>query len=218
MIKKFKKVEGRYIEKIYGQDRLAYAMSDTADLYDLEEWAKRGGYPGSVISFYDFKSGNVYTPFPKKRSVMYGTPVFTDGYYFFLQADYSAGMVTLYKYLPGEEPVEAAGFSLDEVSLYNLMITGEKVHVISQNSKEFRCYYPIKFSFQLEPNETVALITDDKVYIEAWIEEGWDDINNCASEDYRFYNKVIIKDHAGNILSEETGAIFQAADGTYWIA
>ncbi|WP_155829789.1 hypothetical protein [Butyrivibrio sp. AC2005] len=30
MIKRFKEVSGLYIEKIYGQDRLAFAMSDTS--------------------------------------------------------------------------------------------------------------------------------------------------------------------------------------------
>ena len=66
MIKRFKEVNGLYIEKIYGQDRLAFAMSDTSDLYDLIEFAERGGYQGSVIKFYDFENGNVYTPFQRK--------------------------------------------------------------------------------------------------------------------------------------------------------
>ena len=63
MIKRFNEVNGLYIEKIIGQDRLAYAMSDTEDLYDLIEYAERGGYQGSVIKFYDFDNGNVYMPF-----------------------------------------------------------------------------------------------------------------------------------------------------------
>lgn len=67
MIKRFKEVNGLYIEKIYGQDRLALAMSDTSDLYDLVEYAQRGGYQGSVIKLYDFENGSVYTPFEKKR-------------------------------------------------------------------------------------------------------------------------------------------------------
>lgn len=57
MIKKFKETEERYIEKILGQDRLAFAHSDTSDFYDLIEWSKAGGYQGSVIIFFDFDSG-----------------------------------------------------------------------------------------------------------------------------------------------------------------
>ena len=52
MIKRFKEVSGLYIEKIYGQDRLAFAMSDTSDLYDLVEYAQRGGYQGSDGTYW----------------------------------------------------------------------------------------------------------------------------------------------------------------------
>ena len=111
-----------------------------------------------------------------------------------------------------------AEFGTDEVDLYNLQIVGEKVHVISQNGEVFKCYYPEKISFPLEGSETVELLTDDRVYIEKWIEEGWDEKNNCATDEYKYYDKVLIKDHAGNTLSEEVGSIYQASDGTYWIA
>ena len=217
-IKRFKEVSGLYIEKISGQDRLAFAMSDTADMYDLIEYAERGGYQGSVIKFYDFETGNVYTPFEKKRDVIYSKPAYDDGFYYFLQADYGAKSVTLYKYFPEKELEEVAKFSLDEVDLYNLQIVGQKVHVISQNSEVFKCYYPEKMSFALNANETVELITDDRVILEAWIEEGWDDENDCATDEYKFYDKVIVKDFEGNTISEEVGSIYQAADGTYWMA
>ena len=193
-------------------------MSDSTDMYDLIEFAERGGYQGSVIKFYDFENGNVYTPFEKKRDVIYSKPAYEDGFYYFLQGDYGLKRVTLYKYLPEEVLEEVTEFSLDEVDLYNLQIVGQKVHVISQNAEVFKCYYPEKMSFALKPNETVELITDDKVILEAWIEEGWDDENDCATDDYKFYNKVIVKDFDGNLISEEVGSIYQAADGTYWMA
>ena len=218
MIKRFIEVSGLYIEKIYGQDRLAFAMSDTSDLYDLVEFAQRGGYQGSVIKFYDFDNGNVYTPFEKKRDVIYSKPEYTDGYYYFLQADYGLKKVILFKYLPNEVPEAVTEFSTDEVGLYNLQIVGDKVHVISQNGALFRCYYPDEISFPLESNETVELVTDDRVYVEKWIEEGWDEENNCATDEYKFYDKVLVKDHTGKTLSEEVGSIYRAADGTYWMA
>ncbi len=218
MIKRFDEVNGLYIEKICGQDRLAYAMSDTSDLYDLVEFAQRGGYQGSVIKFYDFESGKVYSPFEKKRDVIYSKPEFTDGFYYFLQADYGQRKVTLYKYLPEEVLEEVTEFSTDEVDLYNLQIVGEKVHVISQNCEVFRCYYPEKISFPLKSNETVVIISDNQVYVEGWIEEGWDEEKNCATDEYKFYNKVIVKNYAGDVILEELGSIYQAADGTYWIA
>ena len=66
--------------------------------------------------------------------------------------------------------------------------------------------------------EAVVLITDDRVYIEAWVEEGWDEENECATDDYKCYDKVIIKDYLGNTISEEVGSIYPAPDGTYWIS
>ena len=40
MIKRFDKVDGSYVEKIYGQDRYGYSKSDTINFYDLVELAK----------------------------------------------------------------------------------------------------------------------------------------------------------------------------------
>ena len=217
MIKKFEKVTGRYIEKIIGQEKLAYAMSDTSDMYDLVEWSPHGGYPGSVIMFFDFETGKVYQPFEKKRNVLYGIPIYAQGYYYFLQGDYDAKKVTLYRYLPETEPEIVTEMHLEEVNLYNLRIVPSPVHVISQDDT-FVCYYPDNISFALKPEETVELIEDGKVYLEAWAEEGWDEVRQCASENYRYYHKVIVKDYLGNTLSEETGSLFQSQDGTWWIS
>ncbi len=217
MIRRFDEVKGNGIQTVYGQYRFAFAHSDNTDFYDLIEWAERGGYQGSVLSFYDFETGTVYTPFEKKRDVVYSDPDYADGFFYFLQGDYGERIITLYRYLPGESPVPVTAFSTEEVNLYNLRIVGSPLHVISQDSV-FACYYPEKFSFPLKPNETVVLIEDGKVYIEAWIEEGWDNENDCASENYRFYNKIVVKDFDGNLLSEETGSLHQSQDGTYWIS
>ena len=190
MIRRFREVEGRYIEKILGQERLAFAHSDTNDFYDLIEWSKSGGYQGSIILFFDFASGNVYKPFAKKRNVVYSDPVYAGGFYYFLQG---------------------------EVNLYNLRIIGEPVHVISQEER-FECYYPEKISIPMESNEHVVFMEDGRIYFEAWLEEGWDEEKECATEQYRNYYKIIIRDYEGNRLSEEVGNFYQAADGTWWMA
>ena len=217
MIRKFKSVNGKYIEKIYGQDRLAFAMSDNEDLYDLIAWSERGGYQGAVLYFYDFETGDVYQPFEKKRNVVYSRPEFADGYYYFLQGDYDAKTVVLYRYFPDDLLAPVVTLPLDDVDLYNLRIVGNPVHIISQN-EELRCYYPEVFSFPLEPNETVCFIEDGCVYIEAWIEEGWDDENDRATDEYDYYHKVVVKDFHGKLISEEIGALGQAADGTWWMS
>ena len=218
MIKRFDRIEGRYIEKIYGQDRLAYAHTDTSDLYDLVEWAERGGYSGSVILFYDLTNGTVYQPFRKRKNVAYTNPVYADGKYWFLQGDYGKGKVTLYRYLPGEKPEVVTAFGTDEVKLYNLRIVGSEVHVLSQNGEMAECYYPERFTMALTPHQTVVLIEDGKVYLEEWVEEGWDAEQDRATDHYKYYHKVIVKDTDGNTISEEVGALYQSPDGNYWIS
>lgn len=98
MINKFTPTTGKYIEKITGQDRLAFAMSDNEDLYDLIAWSKQGGYQGAVLFFYDFETGEAYQPFEKKRNIVYGRPEFADGFYYFLRGDYDEKNVVLYRY------------------------------------------------------------------------------------------------------------------------
>ena len=217
MIRHFKEIEGRYIEKIIGQDRLAFAHSDSSDFHDLIEWSKAGEYYGSVIIFFDFDSGNVYKPFAKKKNVIYSNPAYTGGFYYFLQGDYSEKKIVLYRYIPEKILEKVTELNTEEVNLYNLRIIGDSVHIISQEDR-FECYYPEKISFPIGGNEAVIFIEDDKIYFQAWVEEGWDEEKNCATDKYKFYEKIIIKDFEGNTLSEDVGAIYQAADGTWWIA
>lgn len=217
MIKRFKQVEGNYIEKIVGQERFAYAHSDSSDFYDMVGWAERGGYQGSVIIFYDYETGNVYKPFGKKRNVLYSNPAYVNEEYYFLQGDFNEKKITLYRYYPEKVLEKVTELGTDEVNLYNLGIMGRQVHIVSQEDK-FECYYPEKISMPLKPNESVILIENGKIYIEAWIEEGWDNENDCATNEYKYYNKIIIKDYEGHTLSEEIGALNQAPDGTWWIS
>lgn len=148
MIKRFDNVEGIGIEEINGQNRLAFALSDTVDFYDLIELSEHGGYRGSVISFYDFTNWNVYIPFKKKKNVVYGKPRYFDGYYYFKKCDYDEQKIVLYKYFPNNIPETVTEMSIKEVNLYNLQLEGQKIHIISQDNI-FNYYYSEKFSFSL---------------------------------------------------------------------
>lgn len=213
----FEVVSGRCIEEIPGQSRIGYAMSDTMDFYDMIEGSKKDGYQGSTISFYDYDNGKVYEPFQKQRNVLYGKTVYLKDSFWFLQGDFNSGKITLFKYLPGKVPEQIIQLDIADVDLYNLRIMGEDVHIISED-KEFICYYPERFSFSVNPNESVSVIADGKVYLSAWVEEGWDDENDCATEEYKYYEKVIVKDFKGDVLSETFGCLQQHSDGTWWVA
>ncbi len=108
---------------------------------------------------------------------------------------------------------------MEQVNLYNLSIIGSPLYIISQETGEnFQCYYPDRFSFPLNAQESVILIDDGKVYLEEWVEEGWDDENNCATNAYKYSHRIIIKDFAGNTISKNIGCLNKSADGTWWIS
>ena len=217
MIKRFNEIHGINITKPEGQDRFAFAVSEFEDFYDVAHWEGKNGYRGAVIMFYDLENGSVYKPFKKKRNVTYGKPVFCDGLFYFLQGDFNKREITLYSYLPENICETAAVFNADETELYNLSLIGDGVNVVSQKDR-FTCFYPYGFSFPLKGNETAVLIRENKVFIEAWTEEGWDSENDRATDGYRFYNKVIVKDFDGKTLSEEIGSLYIADNGTVWIS
>ena len=219
MIKRFNEIEGNYIEKIDGQNRFGFSKSDFQDMYDLIESSHNGGYQGNELKFYDFETGRVYKPFDKKRNVAYGNPVYLEQFLYFLKADYDNQNVVLYRYLPEIVLEEVTKLVISEIDLYNLAIVGDPLHIISQGSEDgFRCYYPTKITFQLDDRESVVLISKDKVYIEKWIEEGWDEENNCATDQYKYYNEIIVKDFAGKIIEKHIGCLNKSATGDWWIS
>ncbi len=198
-----------------GTDRYAYGLSDFVDSWELEDYQEHGGYQGSVLYLYDLYENKTYVPFEKKRNVIYEKPLFYNGVIYFLQIDYDNQKVNLYRVSPIVELEKVTDLSIDEINLYNLGLTGEEVHITSQD-EHFVCYYPESFQVKLEPNEGVLCIVDDKIYIDAWIEEGIE--NDEITDDYCYYEKLIIKDKEGNLISEEVGALTQFPDGMWRIS
>ena len=138
-------------------------------------------YALPIILFFDFESGKVFKPFAKKRNVIYSNPVYAEGFYYFLQGDYDEKKISLYRYIPGKLLEKETELSTEEVSLYNLCIIGNPVHIISQEDT-FVCYYPEKISFPITGHESALFIEDEKIYFESWVEEGWNDKNDCATD------------------------------------
>ncbi|MCM1257619.1 MAG: hypothetical protein NC307_07170 [Roseburia sp.] len=159
----------------------------------------------------------LYKPFAKKRNVVYGNPVYVDGFYYFLQGDYGEKKIALYRYIPEQLLEKVTELGTEEVNLYNLHIIGGSVHIVSQEDR-FECYYPVRISFAIEGKETAMFMEDGRIYFETWVEEGWDAERDCATDAYDYYHKIIVKDYDGRVLSEERGFLYQAADGTWWIA
>ncbi len=211
-ILRFPIVEGMTPELLSGTDRFAYALSDFADAWELPDWEESGGYQGAVLQIYDLYENKVHKPFDKKKNVTYQKPLFYKDMIYFLQTDFDEQKVCLFKLTPTSELQEVTRFSINEINLYNLGLTGEDIHITSQDDT-FVCYYPDPFEIKLEPNESVLCISGDKIYFNAWIEEGID--SEEIAYDYRYYEKLLIKDRQGNLISEEVGSLNRFLDGRW---
>ncbi|MDU5237257.1 MAG: hypothetical protein E6192_06900 [Finegoldia magna] len=208
-------INGITPDLLNGTERYAYGLSDFTDSWELKDWQEHGGYQGSVLYLYDLQESKVYIPFKKKKNVIYQMPLFSDGMIYFLQVDYDDNKVNLYRVSSSLELEKITDLSIDEVNLYNIRLIGEGVHITSQD-ESFVCYYPESFEIKLEVNESVLCIDDEKIYLSAWIEEGVE--NDEITKDYSYYEKIRVKDKAGNLISEEIGSLTQFPDGKWRIS
>lgn len=219
IFKEFSEVKGEYVEEIAGQSRFAYSISNSDDLFEIEETVKIDGfYKGNEICFYDYKTSEIYRPFDLKKNIAYGRVIFIDNSFYILQVDFNEGLVNIYKYYPGEILEKITDYKVKDLSTYNLELVGIDLHLISQDSETLEIYYPYRKTVKLEVSESALFIDDGKVYINRWIEEGWDDEKDEAGEDYKYYDKLIIKDLDSNIIEEMLGSLHQSPDGTWWLA
>ena len=205
-------VEGIHYKILPGQTRYAVGYTDHEDFYSIPDWLEKGGYQGSEIRFLDLEENRVWTPFPKKRNVLYGNALTEEGRIWFLRGDFNCDTVTLMAYRPGEEPEEIFELPMKDVNLYNLQILPSPVHIVSQ-SDVLACYYPEPFRMPLEPNETAVIIDGDTVWCSAWMEEGV--LDGEISDQYRYYETTVRKDRSGKVLSRQTGDLHLFPDGIW---
>lgn len=97
------------------------------------------------------------------------------------------------------------------------VLYSDPVYLLSERD-EVRCYFPTPFHFPLGEHESVQFVHDGKVYLENWVEEGWDDAQDRATEDSRMYSETVVRDVSGRELSREVGGLFPSADGDGWMA
>lgn len=206
---RFSKINGITPMLLEGTDRYAYGLSDFVDFWELDDWQAHGGYASAVLYFFDIYENEIYQPFDLERHVTYQMPLFSDDQIYFLQMNFDTEFITLYRYCLKGSPEIVTQFSVHEVNLYNLGLKGAGVHVVSQDER-FICYYPEQFEIELATNESVMCIDEDYVYINAWVEEG-----TYERSDYRYYEKLIVKNKKGQLISEEIGSLNQFPDGKW---
>ncbi len=195
-----------------------YSISDNTDFFDIPEIIKFNGfYKGSIIKFHDYETKDIYAPFELKKNISYGRPTYLDGIYYFLKADFNEELVTIYKYFPDLALEKVADFKIWELNLYNLEIIGTKLYLVSSD-ENLEIYYPVRKTIEMRDNESVMFIEDNKIYSSLWIEENWDDENNIAGSNYRYYDKFCIRNMDGEIIHEQVGNLYQHTNGEWWLS
>lgn len=208
-------VQGLNLEPVLGQLRYGCGMTDFEDFYEIAEYVDEKGYQGNQIVFGDYETGEMYIPFEKERNIAYGGVEWVEGDFYFLKADFNQKTVSMIRYQPERGCQEYVTIGMNEVQLYNLRIVGTPAHLISQD-EEMRCYYPEQFSIALSDRESVVQIEDNRIYSCCWEEEGV--AEGEITEDYKYYEKMIVRNRFGDVVSEELGALTRLPDGQWWLS
>lgn len=210
-IRRMKEVNGICMNRIDGQFRFGVGYTDYQEFFEIAEYVSKESYKGNQILICDFMTGDVFKPFLQEENVAYDRMRCIDGKYYFLKADFNKKLVSVINWSAvGEIKVELE-IPMEKVNLYNLCPMGTTLHLISQDNS-LKCYYPREFEIPLEPEETVVEIDGDKIYCSSFVEEGE------LGKDYKYYEKLIIKDINGKVISEEIGSIDRGADGKWWLS
>ena len=215
-IERFDEVNGEYLESILGQSRFYNSISDYESLYEIPDWIKAYGYyQGAVIKFYDFYNNKVYKPFDKEKNITYTYAKFKNDFFYFLKVDFNKNIVELIKYYPEKCLESIIQLSLKNIDLYNLTLEdGYEFHICSSNDK-FISYYPRKFDLKLRVDQSVIYVDEDKIYINQWVEEGI--VEDSMTNDYKYYDKLIVVDIKGKLLYEEKGNLSQYPNGKWYL-
>ena len=216
-IEVFNEVLGEGLEPILGQDRYYNSLSDSECFYEIPDWINNTGYyQGAVISFYDLLNKKVFSPFEKEKNVSYSYAKFKNNFFYFLKVDFNKNIVELIKYYPEQSLESLHKIPIKEVELYNLsLVDGYEFHICS-SSNRFISYYPRKFSIDMKPDQSVLYIDKDRLYINQWIEEGIE--GDKITNDYKYYEKLLVLDLDGNLISERKGSLSQYPNGKWYLS
>lgn len=56
----------------------------------------------------------------------------------------------------------------------------------------------------------------NKIYLNEWAEEGV--VENQLTNDHEYYDKLVLMDYDGNILSEQKGSLSQHPNGKWYLS
>lgn len=56
----------------------------------------------------------------------------------------------------------------------------------------------------------------NKIYLNTWVEEGV--VEEQLTNDYKYYDKLIVMDYGGNVVSERKGSLSKYTNGKWYLS
>lgn len=200
-----------YPEKISGTDRWLYSqITPCSEAYEVEDY--KGKYPGTVLYIFDKATRQVYEPISQEKNVFLEIPVYdeTSNSLAIIRYDFNVKIIQVIEYKPLSSEINIlVEFSFAEIgNLENLRIIASPFTLTrSDVHNDFlKLIWPVEKNIQLEENELVDFIDEDKIYLSRWIED----------PDYR--EVVIIRDlHTGDIIERHNGYLVKMGNNSAWL-
>ncbi|MDO5734781.1 MAG: hypothetical protein Q4P08_06620 [Eubacteriales bacterium] len=203
-IHEFEVISGSHLAEIPNQARFFYQKSSWESLQQAYEQFQAADYPGNLLRFYDIESMELFSPFELEQAVSYGEPVYQSGKIYVPKADFRRGTVAILEYEFGAASRVFYERDIKDTQLENLYLVADPLCLISQ-TENLCCYYPREFSIALGEEESFRFFNDKEIYLSKWIEEEL--IKDSEIVDYKYYEKLIVRDFEGKVLSERAGCL-----------
>ncbi len=192
-----------------------YGISyEHGDLYEAEELFIKG-HPikGRMLCLVHYPDGAVYEPVPKKEGCYCEKPVYYDESIYILNVDFPGDLIQILRFGCADHITEIhAELPLSSVKdCYNLSLQISPLTLSRQcvGENEFEVIWPERTVFKMDDHDSFFLRDGEKLFFSRWHEEG-------EGEDYRYFEEIVIKDLAGNVIETLPGDVMLMPDGELW--
>lgn len=203
-----------YIEPVPGATSEWYFGMDNehGDLYEAEELFRNGhAVSGRKLCLVRYPDGRVFFPVPKTEGHYSERPVFFDGGIYIIDVDFPAGLIRIVRFDCNDCRVSIhAELTLASVKdCYNLQLHVTPLTLTRQCGNELQIVWPEKITVSMEAHDSFFLRDGDKLFFNRWYEEG-------DGADYRYWEKTVVRDLAGDVIGEFSGDVMQMPNGELW--
>ncbi len=205
-----------YIEPLPGTSgEWYYGLGyEQGDLYEAEELFRAGqAVSGRGLCLVHYPDGRVFHPVPKTEGHYSEAPVFLEGGIFIIDADFIEKMIRILRFDCKDYGTRTyAELPLSSIKdCYNLKLQVSPLTLSRQcvGSNEFEIVWPEKIRFAMDDHDSFFLRDNEKLFFSRWHEEG-------EGPDYRYWEEIIIRNLAGDVIGTLPGDVMLMPDGEIW--